>query len=538
MAQQILSTNTFTTAKWIVSSDATQGTHTTIAGALTSASSGDTIFIRPGTYTENLTLKAGVNLTAYGSDSSLNATGNVIISGKCTMTTAGTVTISGIQLQTNSDFLLAVTGSAASVVNLNNCYLNCTNNTGISYSSSNGSSAINIFYCSGNLATTGIVFWSSSSGGTLSMEYCDFINTGSSTTVSTNSAGSVSIGMSTIESPISSTSTGALTILGCNISLIAAATAITFNGTGNGTLATSRVDAISGSAVSVGTGVILHCDMCLIGSSNTNAITGAGQINLGAIDFYGSSSTINTNTVTSQVTQAGSLNLNTPLTSANGGTGANNTATSGTILRGNGTNFVTSTNTFPNTATTGDILIATGTNVIGSLADVAVNQVLVSGGVGAAPAYSATPTVTSITFGAGSALNTYVEAGTFTPTLSFGGGSTGIVYVTQYAKYSRIGNQIFVNYFVQISSKGSSTGIAAIGNLPYTSNATQPAGLAIALTSGITADSGYSYFTGSAHANSTLIYCGEGGSGSASQTMSNTNFANASYYYGSLVYIP
>src|SRR6185503_17737268 len=122
MAQQVISTGTFTTAKWIVSSDITQGTHTTIAAALTSASSGDTIFIRPGTYTENLTLKAGVALCAYVCDA---FEPNVIISGTCTFTAAGTVSISGIRLQTNNAALLAVTGSAASIVFLNLCFLNC-----------------------------------------------------------------------------------------------------------------------------------------------------------------------------------------------------------------------------------------------------------------------------------------------------------------------------------------------------------------------------------------------------------------------------
>ena len=138
MVQQ-LGTNTFTTAKWIVSPTASDGTHTTIAAALTSASSGDTIFIRPGTYTENPTLKAGVNLSAYTCDA---LTPNVTISGKCTFTGAGTVSISGINLQTNSDFCLAVTGSAASIVYLNNCYINALNNTAISYTSSSSSSAI------------------------------------------------------------------------------------------------------------------------------------------------------------------------------------------------------------------------------------------------------------------------------------------------------------------------------------------------------------------------------------------------------------
>jgi hypothetical protein len=42
----------------------------------------------------------------------------------------------------------------------------------------------------------------------------------------------------------------------------------------------------------------------------------------------------------------------------------------------------------------GDILHATGTTTVGKLADVAVGQVLASGGVGAVPAYTASPTLT------------------------------------------------------------------------------------------------------------------------------------------------
>lgn len=45
----------------------------------------------------------------------------------------------------------------------------------------------------------------------------------------------------------------------------------------------------------------------------------------------------------------------------------------------------------------GDLLYASGTTTIAKLADVAVGSVLVSGGVGSAPSYSATPTLTSVT---------------------------------------------------------------------------------------------------------------------------------------------
>lgn len=112
-----LSTNNYGPAKFIVASSSANGTHSTLASAMAVATSGDTIFLRDSV-TENVTLTPGVNISSWGSGSSLNATGRASITGTLTMTGAGSCTISGIQLQTNAAALLAVTGSAASVVNL------------------------------------------------------------------------------------------------------------------------------------------------------------------------------------------------------------------------------------------------------------------------------------------------------------------------------------------------------------------------------------------------------------------------------------
>ena len=149
--------NNYNTTKWLVNPTAGLGTHTTIATALTAASSGDDIYIMPGTYTENPTLKAGVNLIAYNTDS---PSGQVIINGKCSASFSGTCNLTGIQLQTNSDNLLSLTGANATIVNLFNCYFNCLNNTGISSTGSNSSAQVNIYTCSGGLGTTGIGYWS------------------------------------------------------------------------------------------------------------------------------------------------------------------------------------------------------------------------------------------------------------------------------------------------------------------------------------------------------------------------------------------
>lgn len=309
MVQQLPS-NTFTTAKWIVSATSSDGTHTTIGAALTSASSGDTIFIRPGTYTENLTLKAGVNLTAFDCDSSLNNTGHVIISGKATLTTAGTVTISGIELQTNSDFFLAITGSANSVVNLNNCYLNALNNTGISYTSSGASSGINISYCSGNIGTTGISMHSCSGAGAITYSYCVIGNSGSSTTASTNSSGTIAFNWSNINFPISSSSTGGLQGYFCTFNTSSTnTTSITHAGSGASNEFTGCwISSGTATAVTITTNS-LNLNSCELITSNTNAISGTGTLIYSAIFMGGSSVAMNPTSTTQHVSFSGGISF-------------------------------------------------------------------------------------------------------------------------------------------------------------------------------------------------------------------------------------
>jgi hypothetical protein len=60
------------------------------------------------------------------------------------------------------------------------------------------------------------------------------------------------------------------------------------------------------------------------------------------------------------------------------------------------------------------------------------------------------------------------EEGTFTPVLTFGGGSTGITYTTQLGKYTKIGDRLFFNITILLSNKGSSAGGAVISGLPFT----------------------------------------------------------------------
>ena len=60
------------------------------------------------------------------------------------------------------------------------------------------------------------------------------------------------------------------------------------------------------------------------------------------------------------------------------------------------------------------------------------------------------------------------EEGTWTPSLTFGGGSTGIGYGSRSGSYIKIGSMCYVQGQMDLSSKGSSTGDAAFASLPFT----------------------------------------------------------------------
>lgn len=266
------------------------GDFLTISSAITAASSGQTIFVRPGTYTENLTLKPGVNIASYDGDS---LTPNVTILGKLTLNVSGTVSISGIRLETNSDYFLVISGSSASIINISNSYLNCTNHTGISLTSSSASAALNIYDTEGDVLTTGISLYSMSGPGSILLNDVNIGNSGSSTTSSDNSNGLINYVTYSGSIPISTSGTGEIgfqkAIVDCGS---INTTALTINGTGNGTVRLCTFGAGSAPAISIGTGATLIASHVSADSTNTNAIAGSGSLNAALIVFTSSSSTI------------------------------------------------------------------------------------------------------------------------------------------------------------------------------------------------------------------------------------------------------
>jgi hypothetical protein len=67
------------------------------------------------------------------------------------------------------------------------------------------------------------------------------------------------------------------------------------------------------------------------------------------------------------------------------------------------------------------------------------------------------------------------EEGTWTMSLTFGGASVGVNYGDRTGTYTKIGRQVTATGYMSLSSKGSSTGAAAITGLPFTIQNSIPA---------------------------------------------------------------
>lgn len=285
-----------------------RGTYTTIASAIAAAVSGQTIFLRPGTYTENLSLKVGVSIVAYQTDSQEP---NVTISGKATLSTAGTCCFGGINFQTNGDNVFSVTGSAASVINCVNCQLISLGNDIINMASSNVGAVVQCYYCVGNI-NSGSGKYFAQSGGNVIFEYCNFQNAAGSTTASTTSAGICQIINSTFRQPITTSGTGGVryNYSECNMGP-ENVTCLTHGGSDTNSEA-RFCNFFSGSATGISIGGTLEVNNCEIKSSNTNAISGAGTINFCNLSFTGTSKKISTTTQVPTVSSNDSITVVSP----------------------------------------------------------------------------------------------------------------------------------------------------------------------------------------------------------------------------------
>ena len=126
-----------------------------------------------------------------------------------------------------------------------------------------------------------------------------------------------------------------------------------------------------------------------------------------------------------------------------------------------------------------------------------------------------------------SELLSWYEEGIWTPTLRFGGGSTGITYTTQQGRYTRVGRTVTVRFEINLSNKGSSTGEADVTGLPFA--AANLNSMSVYLYANFDA----TYRVGIAYLNASSI---NEIAGSGTSFFTNAQFTNTSRFWGTCTY--
>jgi hypothetical protein len=118
------------------------------------------------------------------------------------------------------------------------------------------------------------------------------------------------------------------------------------------------------------------------------------------------------------------------------------------------------------------------------------------------------------------------EEGTWTPGVTFGGGSTGMTFAGyQGGKYTKIGNRVFFTAQMRLTAKGSSTGTALLTGLPFASaGGNQGISSVSFFVDSLTYTNGVG---GQVDLDATTISIYSMISGSGATALTNTEFANS-----------
>lgn len=280
-------------SKYIVDADGS-GDYTTIQAALDAADTAGidaTVYIRPGSYTENLTLYDGIDLVGKNT--------NTTIIGVHTPPASGEVQFFSLSLQSAIDIFTSAAAGTTNIT-LRECIVNCTN--GYTFDLLNWTGNLEIYdsldtsTTNGVLTNTGgcaLLVWNSDIGQgatSLSLQdgdleiYGGFVGCPISITGSTNA--NIQNG-SSLEETTTTAGTSTLNIYNSAIE-VGASAAITHNSSG-----------------------VVNLSDLTINSTNNPAIagTGAGAINVASVSFLNNAAFAGTLTVTGKNLETGDITL-------------------------------------------------------------------------------------------------------------------------------------------------------------------------------------------------------------------------------------
>jgi hypothetical protein len=128
------------------------------------------------------------------------------------------------------------------------------------------------------------------------------------------------------------------------------------------------------------------------------------------------------------------------------------------------------------------------------------------------------------------------KEGTFTPVLTFGGASVGVTYSQQAGAYTKIGNRVFVDITIALTSKGSSTGSAKIEGLPFAANGSSPfASLPMAVIR-VDLNTAGGIYNAWASPSGTAVVLKTMGDNVGAADLDDTNITNTTFLYVSMSY--
>jgi hypothetical protein len=269
-------------SKWIVNQTPNAGgNQTTLAAAMAAASAGDTIFLYPGTYNENVTWTGNVAIVAFPGT---EFQGTVNLNGTLTINSPGFFQISGIRLNANASTSINFTGGSSGQLYCTDCYFVVQNGgLAISFTSSSPTNLVQLYQCSANILDTSLMFNCTALG---SIEFYGCQIAGTSTSPSTISSGTVFSFGSEIEVAIATSGSAAIQMY--NVSMgdeVQNKTFLQIGGSGTNEIYNCSIISAANPCISVTSTLTLA--NCSLLSNNSTVISGTGTINVGGLTFPG-----------------------------------------------------------------------------------------------------------------------------------------------------------------------------------------------------------------------------------------------------------
>lgn len=293
------SANNFGISKFVVDGSGIQNgaTHTTIQSAIDDASSGDTVYVKSGTYTEDLTLKSGVDIMTCisGRTPTVNLVGRIDLGG-CSI-----CEVNGISLSQNASNNIIDTSSSQGAIFFKDCQINYNSTTAISINNANRTIIFN--NCTFSRATDNLKLFDITSCQDIGIYFCHGQGAFYIPDYSNVDAGKVIIANSYLNNHVfESTGSGALLIYNSYFG---------YNGSIALKSGSSNIDLLYNCIIESGSSASIQADgnteviNSMIKSSNNTPIIGTGTIKYSGVDFVVSNGSVSTTNITEQVSRPG-----------------------------------------------------------------------------------------------------------------------------------------------------------------------------------------------------------------------------------------